>query len=51
MTDAIGNHIYESTGCSENATERIAVNVGPLGVISLLVCSNCVAKFQEVEQK
>ena len=50
MTDTIGSHICEAAGCSENATEAIALKVGSLGVISLVVCSNCVTKFQEAEQ-
>ena len=34
----------------EKATNKIVIKVGSLGVITLLLCSNCVPKFQEVEQ-
>jgi hypothetical protein len=45
------SYACESTGCSKNATDKIAVKVGNLGEISLLLCRGCVAKFKEVEQK
>jgi len=44
------NIICEASGCSAEATDKIAVKVGTLGVISLLLCNNCVSKFQEVRQ-
>jgi hypothetical protein len=44
------NLIYEAAGCFEKATDKIAIKVGSLGVITLLLCSNCVPKFQDVEQ-
>jgi hypothetical protein len=47
--DAI-NPICDVTGCFEKATDNITIKVGSLGVITLLLCSNCVPKFQEVEQ-
>ncbi|MGA9840923.1 MAG: hypothetical protein WBP64_03705 [Nitrososphaeraceae archaeon] len=51
-TDADANNlICEATGCFEKATNNIPIKVGSLGVITLLLCSNCVPKFQEVEQK
>lgn len=40
----------EAVGCFAKATARIAVKVGNLGAISLLLCSNCVTKFQEANQ-
>ena len=43
--------ICEATGCFEKATDKLLVKVGSLGVIPLLLCSNCVPKFLEVEQK
>jgi hypothetical protein len=51
MHDESENHVCELTGCSKDATDKIAVKVGNLGEISLLLCKDCVAKFQEVEQK
>ncbi|HEY7571453.1 MAG TPA: hypothetical protein VH796_08790 [Nitrososphaeraceae archaeon] len=44
----INNFVCEATGCFEKATDKIVVKVGSLGAISLLLCRNCVAKFQEV---
>jgi hypothetical protein len=43
------NIICEAAGCYAKATDKIKVRAGPLGVISLLVCSDCVTKFQESE--
>jgi hypothetical protein len=37
----------EALGCTANATHKIAVNVGTLGVIFVSVCSNCAPIFQE----
>ena len=49
-TDADANNlICEATGCFEKATNNITIKVGSLGIITLLLCSNCVPKFQEVE--
>ncbi len=49
-TDADANNFMcEATGCFEKATDKIAIKVGSLGVITLLLCSNCIPKFQEVE--
>jgi hypothetical protein len=42
----INNSICEAVGCSSKATDKIVVKVGTLGIISLLVCSNCIGKFQ-----
>jgi hypothetical protein len=44
------NFICEATGCFEKATDKIVLKVGNLGAISLLLCRDCVAKFQEVRQ-
>jgi hypothetical protein len=37
----------EALGCAANATRKIAVKVGTLGIISIFVCSDCVPIFQE----
>ena len=50
-TDADANNlICEATRCFEKATNNIPIKVGNLGIITLLLCSNCLAKFHEVEQ-
>lgn len=41
----IKNTICEAFECYENATEKIDLNAGKFGTISLLVCINCVGKF------
>jgi hypothetical protein len=46
----INNCICEANGCFKNATDKIALRVGTLGTITLFVCRDCVAKFQEVQQ-
>jgi hypothetical protein len=43
------NFICEATDCFEKATNKVVIKVGSLGVITLLLCSNCVPEFQEVE--
>ena len=45
-----GIEICEASGCFAKATDKITVKVGTLGVISLLLCNDCVSKFQEVTQ-
>jgi hypothetical protein len=50
MIDEFGSQVCEATGCFEKATNNIVIKVGNLGAISLLLCSNCVPKFQEVER-
>jgi len=40
----------EAAGCHSKATDRIEVKVGNLGAIPLMLCSNCVTKFQDAEQ-
>jgi hypothetical protein len=37
----------EAAGCYSKAAYRIEVKVGNLGAIPLLLCSDCVTKFQE----
>jgi hypothetical protein len=37
----------EALGCTANATRKIAIKVGTLGIISIFVCSDCVPIFQE----
>ena len=39
----------EAVGCYSKAVQRIAVKVGNLGAIPLLLCRNCVTKFQDDE--
>jgi hypothetical protein len=39
----------EAAGCYSKAVYRIAVKVGNLGAIPLLLCSNCVTKFQDAK--
>ena len=41
------NATCEAMGCYSKAVYRIAVKVGNLGTIPLLLCSNCVTKFQD----
>jgi hypothetical protein len=43
----VKNPICEATGCFKNATDKIVVKTGNLGVISLLLCRDCIPKFQE----
>ncbi len=44
----LNNVICEATGCFAGATEKIEVRAGPHKVISLLLCNDCISKFQEV---
>lgn len=37
----------EASGCIANATHKIAIKVGTLGIISIFVCSDCIPIFQE----
>ena len=39
----------EAAGCFAKATDRIAVKVGNMEAIPLLLCSNCVTKFQDAK--
>jgi hypothetical protein len=41
------NCICEAVDCFETATDKIAVQGGKFGVISVLVCRNCIGKFQD----
>ena len=43
------NAACEAVGCYSKAVYRIAVKVGNLGAIPLLLCSNCVTKFQDAK--
>ncbi len=42
------NEICDAVGCFARATEKIEVKAGPQKVIPLLLCNDCVSKFQEV---
>jgi hypothetical protein len=44
------NVICEAVGCCAKATDKIEVKAGTQTVISLLLCTDCVAKFQETTQ-
>ena len=46
----LNNVICEATECFARATEKIEVRAGPQKVISLLLCNDCISKFQEVTQ-
>ena len=46
----LNNAICEATGCFSRATEKIEVSAGLQKVISLLLCNDCVSKFQEARQ-
>lgn len=50
QNDSEFNVTCEAAGCDSKARDKVIVKVGNLGVITLLLCSNCVPKFQEVEQ-
>ena len=43
----INKNICEAVGCFAKATDKIGVTVGTLGVISLLLCRNCIGKFRD----
>ncbi len=43
--------ICDSLSCEAEATEQIEVSAGKFGVIELLVCKNCVCKFQASNEK
>ena len=42
------NEVCDAVGCSARASKKIEVIAGPQKVISLLLCNNCVSRFQEV---
>lgn len=37
----------ESAGCNNPAIKKIPVNAGTFGILDVLVCIDCVSKFQE----
>jgi hypothetical protein len=41
------NCICEAVDCFATATDKIAVQGGTFGIISVLVCRNCIGKFQD----
>lgn len=41
----INNSLCEVVGCYSKADTNIAVHVGSQGTITLLLCNNCVPKF------
>lgn len=46
----LNNLICEAAGCFARATDKIKVKVGAQKVISLLLCNDCVSKFQDTSQ-
>jgi hypothetical protein len=44
------NNLCDAAGCYARATNEIKVKAGPQKVISLLLCNDCVSKFEEVTQ-
>jgi hypothetical protein len=40
------NFICEAINCSNQATEKINIDAGKLGIITFNLCSSCVKKFQ-----
>jgi hypothetical protein len=45
MDKEVTKRICEALDCSEYATKVITINAGKFGPISLLVCANCISKF------
>jgi hypothetical protein len=43
----VNNLICEASGCFKKATDKIVVKAGNVGAISLLLCKDCIPKFQE----
>jgi uncharacterized protein YggL (DUF469 family) len=43
----INKNICEAVGCFATAAHKIALEGGTYGVISVLVCRNCIGKFQD----
>ena len=40
-------NICQAVGCFAKATDKIALEGGTYGVISVMVCRNCIGKFQD----
>jgi hypothetical protein len=45
-TKETNKNICAASGCLDSATERIKVNAGKFGTITLNVCSKCVRIFE-----
>jgi hypothetical protein len=43
----INKNICEAVGCFAKATDKIALEGATFGIISVLVCRNCIRKFQD----
>jgi len=43
----INKNICEAVGCFVKATDKIALEGGTHGIISVLVCKNCIRKFRD----
>jgi hypothetical protein len=43
----INKNICQAVGCLAKATDKIALEGGTFGIISVFVCRNCIGKFQD----
>ena len=46
----VNKQICEANGCYKLATNKIKLDVGQLGKISLFLCKNCISKFKASEE-
>jgi hypothetical protein len=46
----LDNPICEAVGCFARAKDKIKVEAGAQKVISLLLCNDCISKFQETSR-
>jgi hypothetical protein len=44
------NASCDAFGCLKESTEKIDVNAGVFGTITLHVCKNCIRKFQNIQK-
>ena len=44
--ESANKKICDGFGCSKSAKEVVVVNCGRFGIISLVLCSNCLQQFQ-----
>jgi hypothetical protein len=47
IDSGLNKNICEAVGCFSKATDKIALEGGTFGIISVLVCRNCIRKFRE----
>jgi hypothetical protein len=50
ITKEINKDICNAFGCSQEATEKVNIDVGIFGTITLDVCQFCINKFQKKER-